>query len=664
MIAPEAGGLGPVRRRGASALSVPLVPDTSPTLHDPAIEDQVRAGLLEAAPHLRAAGVGLPALEGRLLRPTVALRFIRPENRDDLPLAFWFGCWAIQMVHEASLLHDDVLDGGSVRRGRPTLLAEKGRAASLIQGDAYLTDAYVVADRVGKPRFMSRFVHAVRDTVRGEMLQAASARETEWRDILTLKTGALFGLCASLASEWDCPLDGGEAYALGVELGVLYQRVDDFLDYCPAADTGKPPLQDFRKGIRTWMVPNPDLDWFRQSDRQLCSALFGGGGDSWARLQLDRLERDVERWSMSVRSHGLEVGLARLPQRWASRCRRALESEEEQRWRATLDSGRRAASPSTIRSRVEALGRGMGGPESWDGVFSRGSRSFSFAARLFPAEARARIAGIYTFCRFTDDLVDEAENTASADLDLTLDHWAYLCRSAHGGEETGIPVLDVVIGGMGREGLPLEYPLELIEGVRMDIRPPVYRTMDHLRLYTYRVASVVGGWMVQSFGISDPWVVDRAFGLGHAMQLTNILRDVGEDLDAGRVYLPADLLLRHGLCVEDLMAMRHGGWIDPAYPGLVEEVMAAADESYAAAFEGLASVPGFFARPVAAAARIYQGIHDRIRVNGYDNLTSRARTGLAGKIRLAGRGLADLRNHRANRASLGLWIPGGATRAP
>ena len=306
----------------------------------------------------------------------------------------------------------------------------------------------------------------------------------------------------------------------------------------------------------------------------------------------------------------------------------------------------------------------MGGPDEWPNIFSRGSRSFSFAARLFPREARSRITGIYAFCRFTDDLVDEAGDVPSSDLDLSLDHWGHLCRRAHAGEATGIPLLDTVIGTMGREGLSLDYPLDLIEGVRMDIRPQIYRDLDHLRLYTYRVASVVGGWMVQCFGISDPWILDRAFGLGHAMQLTNILRDVGEDLDAGRVYLPTDLMLRHGLTIEDLVAMRRGGWIDPAYPGLLEELMATADESYAAAFEGLASVPRFFARPVAAAARIYQGIHDAIRANGYDNLTTRARTGGVDKIRLAGSGLGLLRSRLGRRAALGLMVPGAATRTP
>ena len=266
MIAPEpcGPGLRPDLRAPRS-----LVPAGSSVLADPEAEALVRSSLLAAAPHLESAGITVPRLEGRLLRPTLALRFVHPEHRETLPLAFWFGCWAIQMVHEASLLHDDVLDGGETRRGRATLLASAGRAASLLHGDVYLTGAYVVANRVGKPRFMSRFVRAVQDTVRGELLQAKSPSDATWRDVLPLKTGALFGLSASLASEWGGELDAGLAYEMGTDLGVLYQRVDDFLDYCPLAETGKPALQDFRKGVRTWMVPEPALDWFRQSPKQL-----------------------------------------------------------------------------------------------------------------------------------------------------------------------------------------------------------------------------------------------------------------------------------------------------------------------------------------------------------------------------------------------------------
>src|SRR5690606_1544019 len=124
---------------------------------------------------------------------------------------------------------------------------------------------------------------------------------------------------------------------------------------------------------------------------------------------------------------------------------------------------------------------------------------------------------------------------------------------------------------------PLRYASELIEGMRMDVRGVRYATLGELSAYTYRVASVVGLWITTLFGIRDPWMLERAATLGHAMQLTNILRDVGEDLDAGRVYLPESWLRAHGLAVADLRHMRASGTIDPRYARLVEALLRVAE---------------------------------------------------------------------------------------
>ena len=103
------------------------------------------------------------------------------------------------------------------------------------------------------------------------------------------------------------------------------------------------------------------------------------------------------------------------------------------------------------------------------------------------------------------------------------------------------------MGEMRDAGVPFHYAEELVEGMRMDLDNTRYQTLADLRVYSYRVASVVGGWLTEQFGIQDPWVLERAYALGHAMQLTNILRDVGEDLGLGRLYLPENLLRRYGV---------------------------------------------------------------------------------------------------------------------
>jgi phytoene synthase len=134
------------------------------------------------------------------------------------------------------------------------------------------------------------------------------------------------------------------------------------------------------------------------------------------------------------------------------------------------------------------------------------------------------------------------------------------------------------------------------------------------------------------------------------MQLTNILRDVGEDLRAGRLYLPLDRLDRHGVDRDLLEAKaREGSPMFPGYRRLLEELMAQADADYDAAFQAIPALPGFFQRPVAVAARAYQGIHQEIRKNGYDNLTRRASTSPLRKAWLAIGALLQLSLLKRNR---------------
>jgi phytoene synthase len=285
---------------------------------------------------------------------------------------------------------------------------------------------------------------------------------------------------------------------------------------------------------------------------------------------------------------------------------------------------------------------------------ARNSRSFAFAARFFPAGAAEKVARVYAYCRVTDDLVDRADGEHPAALDAVLTEWAGLSRRAYDGGPTGIELLDRAMGEMASAGVPFRYAAELAEGMRMDLRRETYPTMAALRVYTYRVASVVGQWMTELFGVHDAATLQRAAAMGHAMQLTNILRDVGEDARAGRLYLPADLMRRHGVSINEMAAMAEArAGVTPAYAALLGELMRAADDDYALAFEAIPWLPDFFQRPVAVAAHVYRGIHDAIRRNGYDNLRLRARTTAPEKLRLATRALWDLRAARRRAAGPG-----------
>jgi 15-cis-phytoene synthase len=274
---------------------------------------------------------------------------------------------------------------------------------------------------------------------------------------------------------------------------------------------------------------------------------------------------------------------------------------------------------------------------------SRNSRSFRFASAFLSAELQELVSGVYSWCRFTDDLVDGSPQLASDVLLVRLEAWEDISRMAYDGVPTGIPLVDETFGKMAGTGTPFEYAHEVLEGMRMDLEPGIFRSGQDLRLYSYRVASVIGVWLSRMAGVSDPWVLERAEALGHAMQLTNILRDVGEDLAMDRIYIPLDDLESAGLDREALRAYADGSRpLDGNWADLMERLMDRADRDYALAFEGMPYLPWSFRLAVAVAGSVYQGIHDRIRTNGYDNFRHRAATGSVAKCRLAAQGLVRL----------------------
>jgi len=283
---------------------------------------------------------------------------------------------------------------------------------------------------------------------------------------------------------------------------------------------------------------------------------------------------------------------------------------------------------------------------------SRNSRSFRFALGLMRGPERNRVARVYAWCRFTDDLVDRAPGNLR-EAEARLDAWLDCARAAYRGQPSGIELVDRVMGEMAERGIPFAYASELALGVRGDLRFVQYRDFDDLRVYTYRVAGVVGQWLTELHGVRDPWMLERAAALGHAMQMTNIVRDVGEDWDQGRVYTPRTALARHGLTAADVGAMRRGEReLDASYCRLVEELMAIAERDYQAAREAVPHLPPVFRRAVAVAAAVYEGIHAAVRRNAYDNVGRRAVTTTTRKLMLATGALWSASRTPALRAAL------------
>jgi phytoene synthase len=605
----------------------------------------VREGLERA--RLRAQDLGLPVPEfaGQLYRPVTAFAGARAAGlpADD---RLWLAALAIQLAHEASLLHDDVIDRATTRRGAPTTVERHGAARALLEGDHLLTAAYRVAGETRSPLFFQLFATAVERTVAGEKRQAAARGATlDWDAYLGIvggKSGELFG-CALAASTALAGNDPADWVALGRRVGSVYQMVDDLLDYCPSARSGKAPYQDLRAGLWTWLqletgpLP-PDLD-----PAVLAARLFQPFDDTSAmRRALARLQREVNGAVAALADLGPDGGIiAGLFHDWMSRSINAVRAEED------------ALARREAAARVERLtgGRALAGEADRLRFFAQHGQTFRFASRLFPREAAARVASVYAFCRLVDDLVDRQADLSERVRHTLLDGWAAAARQAYDGTPSGIPVIDAAMRDMATHRVPFRYAADLIAGVRMDVGPVAVASIDDLRLYAYRVASVVGLWLTELFGVREPAVLERAAAMGQAMQVTNILRDVGEDLRAGRLYLPASLLAAHGIDVGDLRAAAQGDAAIPAgYPELCEDLMALAERQYAYASEALPALPAYVRRPVAVAAKVYAGIHDAVRDAGYDNLRGRARTSLGRKIVLAASGLIQSRAVQRERA--------------
>lgn len=615
-------------------------------------------------------GIPRPRVGGKLLRPLAAIAAAPgPEVLEDE--RFLAGVLAIQMVHEASLLHDDILDECGERRGEASLAARAGITAALVEGDHLLTAAYRAAASTGSLSFIGCFTRAVERTVAGEKAQARAAgrwlTEAEYREIVCGKSGELFGCALALPSHLAGDLAGATRdRALGVRLGQIYQMVDDYLDLCPRAQLGKPPLLDLAQGKWTWPLAEGAATAFPGSGQEeaFVDALFGGssqGGEATPPPMvraLHRLEGEARALEASWReAHPRDTLLPELLSGWMRTVRRTLEVELEARGRGGLGPEGRSATPARgggeggrveagILAVVREEARALGGVGGWEASFARHARSFRFAARLFPPEPGRLVAGVYAFCRFTDDLVDQAPDPDPVRLRARLDAWSTLVRQAWTTADTGVPLLDEVLGETARRGVPLLYAEELIRGVAMDLEPREYPDMEALRLYSYRVASVVGLWLTELFGTRNPTILRRAEAMGHAMQLTNILRDVGEDWERGRLYLPRDRMAAHGVSPEAVALGVRGGPLPEGWVPLMEELIAAADADYDLAFEAIPALPLFFQRPVAVAARVYQGIHREVERSGFDSLTRRSWTGLPTKLRLGGAALLELRRAR------------------
>jgi len=251
--------------------------------------------------------------------------------------------------------------------------------------------------------------------------------------------------------------------------------------------------------------------------------------------------------------------------------------------------------------------------------------NFYYSFLVLPAEKRRAIVAVWDFCRAVDDAVDEAPVSAPAgdshSARSQLARWRGELAACYGQGEPQTSQGANLVPFIRRFSLPLDRFEAVVDGVAMDLDRPRYDTFDDLREYCLRVASAVGLLCIEIFGYSDRRTRDYAQDLGIALQLTNIVRDVGTDLARGRIYLPLEDLARHGCTEDDLRA----GVVSARVRDLLAFECGRAREFYEKAEREL---PRADRRRMVAArimAGIYRAILDRIEQSGYEVFSGKVR---------------------------------------
>ena len=242
--------------------------------------------------------------------------------------------------------------------------------------------------------------------------------------------------------------------------------------------------------------------------------------------------------------------------------------------------------------------------------------SFYYSFLFLPPERRSAITALYAFCREVDDIVDECTDIGVARTKLAW--WRIQLAKVY--EKTADhPVAQALVPVVTRFNLPQARLQEIIDGMEMDLSERRYADFAALRLYCHRVAGVVGLLSAEIFGYRDPGTLQYAENLGLAFQLTNIIRDVGEDARRDRVYLPLDELARHRVTVDDIMHARTSDGFRELMQFQVERALG----YYRDAFAVLPVVDRKSQRPGLVMAAIYQTLLAEIRADGAQVLTQR-----------------------------------------
>jgi phytoene synthase len=251
---------------------------------------------------------------------------------------------------------------------------------------------------------------------------------------------------------------------------------------------------------------------------------------------------------------------------------------------------------------------------------AKSGSSFYYAFRFLPPERRAAITAFYAFCREVDDVVDEVQDAGVAATKLAW--WRTEVATAFSGTPSH-PVMNALMPHASAYGIEAHHLLAVIEGCEMDLQQNRYLDFAGLTRYCHLVAGVVGEVAANIFGRSNEQTVAYAHKLGLAMQLTNIIRDVGDDARRGRIYLPADELRRFDVKASELLRRQAPWGYSERFTALMQFQAARAQRTFDDAFLLLPAADRRTQRPGLAMAQIYRALLREIEADNFQVLHQR-----------------------------------------
>ncbi|MFY9744794.1 MAG: phytoene/squalene synthase family protein [Acidobacteriaceae bacterium] len=303
--------------------------------------------------------------------------------------------------------------------------------------------------------------------------------------------------------------------------------------------------------------------------------------------------------------------------------------------------------------------------EQCTAIARRQAKNFYYAFLALPKPKRDAICAVYAFMRHADDLSDD-ESLPREQRRANLDAWLAAWHRSAAGEPINDAVFIALDDTCLRFHIPLDLLDQLVHGTAMDLDPrtaekaaengaaqprpyndyTTYATFDDLRRYCYYVASVVGLVCIRIFGYTDPRAEKLAEETGLAFQFTNILRDVREDAERGRIYLPLDDLDRYGVRIEDLAALRDGSRLTLNQRELLESLANRAEDCYKSGYQLLPLIDADSRPALWVLVTIYHCLLRRIERRGFDVFSERVRVPRSTRLSILFRGLLQVFRYR------------------